>query len=120
MATDLRAYDLGHGILLDGVPSQTDAAHLQRFFDENGLVAALASDGQEGCQILLRGISRETYDWLRTGSTSPFRLPEIEKRIADSKAMIAHSRAIVDASKQLNRRTREGLDAYRKKKNVGE
>ena len=111
MATDLRAFDLGYGILLNGIESQADARDLQQFFDDNGLTSAVGSVGHEGCQLLLRGVSRETYDWLRSGASS-FRLPEIEKRIADSKAMIAQARAIVDASKQLNRRWREGLDEF--------
>jgi hypothetical protein len=111
MATDLRAFDLGYGILLNGIESQADARDLQQFFDDNGLTSAVGSAGDEGCQLLLRGVSRETYDWLRSGASS-FRLPEIEKRIADSKAMIAQARAIVDASKELNRRWREGLDEY--------
>lgn len=112
MATDLRAFDLGYGILLNGIESQADALHLQQFFDDNGLASAIDSAGEEGCQLLLRGVSRETYDWLRSGACS-FRLPEVEKRIADSQAMIAQARAIVDASKQLNRRSREGLDEFR-------
>lgn len=113
MATDLRAYDLGFGVLLNGIRSQADALHLQQYFDENGLASAIGSAGEEGCQILLRGVSRETYDWLRTGDSLSFRLPEIEKRIADSKALVARTRAIVDASKQLNRRLRERLDEFR-------
>lgn len=113
MASDLRAYDLGYGILLNGIESQADALHLQQYFDDNGLASAVGPDGEEGCQILLRGVSRETYDWLREGAFSSFCLPEVEKRIADSKAMVAQARALVDASKQLNRRSREGLDDYR-------
>ena len=112
MASDLRAFDLGYGILLNGIESQADALHLQQFFDDNGLDSAFGSAGDEGCQLLLRGVSRETYDWLRSGA-SPFRLPEIEKRIAVSKAMVAQARAMVDASKELNRRWREGLDEFR-------
>lgn len=112
MASDLRAFDLGFGILLNGIESQADALHLQQFFDDNGLASAVGSTGEEGCRLLLRGVSRETYDWLRSGVSS-FRLPEVEKRIADSKAMVAQARAMVDASKQLNRRSRDALDEYR-------
>jgi hypothetical protein len=112
MATDLRAFDLGYGILLNGIESQADALDLRQFFDDNGLASAIGSAGEEGCQLLLRGVSRETYDWLRSGATS-FRLPEIEKRIADSKAKIAQAWAMVDASKRLTRRWREELDEFR-------
>ena len=116
MATDLRAHDLGHGILLSGVASPTEALYLQQYFGDNGLTADVSSASEEHCQIFLQGVSLETYEWLRTGVSAPFSLPEVERRIADTKARIEQTRAAVKASRELNRQVREGLDRFRQQR----
>ena len=116
MATDLRAYDLGHGILLSGVELQSEALYLQQYFGDNGLTADVCPATEEFCQILLQGVSRETYEWLRAGIAEPFWLPEVEKRIADTKALIEQTRAIAKASRELNRQLTQRLDRYWRKR----
>ena len=104
--------------MLSDVESQSEALYFRQYFGDNGLRADVSAAHDERCQIFLQGVSLETYEWLRTGVAEPFTLPDVERRIAETKARIEQTRAAVKTSRELNRRMREGLDRHRPKREI--
>lgn len=68
MPTQLKADDLGYGMLLSGIESHADANRLQIYFFDNGFGARIESQSDGKYQILIEGISRNSFNWLIAGA----------------------------------------------------